>query len=61
MAKEWFGIVRWHPGDVIEAAKNNGVEMTFEQAVAWWEKNERAFIDRITEEGNEILSYMDFE
>lgn len=31
--KEWYGIVRWHPDDVIEAAKSNGVEITFDQAV----------------------------
>lgn len=57
----WYGIVRWHPEDVIAAAASNGVKLTSEQAVAWWEKNERSFIDRMTEEGNEILSYMDFE
>ncbi|NMB69755.1 hypothetical protein GYA27_00935 [candidate division WWE3 bacterium] len=59
--QEWYGIVRWHPEDVIAAAASNGVEMTFEQAVAWWEKNEQAFVDRMTEAGNDILSYMDFE
>lgn len=60
MAKEWYGIVRWHPDDVIEAAKNNGVEMTFEQAVAWWERNEEDFKARMTEMGNEVLSYMEY-
>ncbi|MPM86452.1 hypothetical protein SDC9_133541 [bioreactor metagenome] len=34
--------------------------MTFEQAVAWWEKNEEDFKARMTEMGNEVLSYMDY-
>lgn len=57
----WYGIVRWHPKDVIAAAESNGVKMNMGQAIDWWEKNEQAFINRMTEEGNEILSYMDFE
>ena len=58
--KEWYGITRWSPEDVIAAAALNNVTMTEEQAVAWWEKNEESFKNRMVELGNEILSYMDY-
>ena len=58
--KEWYGIVRWHPDDVIAAAAASGVSLTTEQAVAWWEKNEEYFKARMTELGNEVLTYMEF-
>lgn len=60
MSKEWYGIVRWHADDVIVAAASNDVEMTREQAIEWWQKNEENFKNRMVELGNEILSYMDF-
>ena len=47
--------------DVIAAAEEQGVTLTEEQAVAWWEKNGRRFQDLMVEHGNEILSNMDFE
>ncbi len=57
---EWYGIVRWHPYDVISAASLNDVTLTFDQAVAWLEKNEEAFKNRMTELGNEVLEDMDY-
>lgn len=59
--REWFGIVRWHCDDVIEAARNNGAEMTEEQARQWWEDNESSFENMITQYGDEVLSEMDFD
>ena len=58
---QWFATTRWSPGDVMVAAEEQGVTLTEEQAVAWWEKNERRFQDLMVEHGNEILSNMDFE
>ena len=58
---QWFAVTRWAPEDVIAAAEEQGVTLTEEQAVAWWEKNGRRFQDLMVEHGNEILSNMDFE
>lgn len=60
MSREWYGIVRWNPDDVIVAAASNDIEMSTGQAIEWWEKNEEAFKNRMVELGNEVLSYMDF-
>lgn len=56
-----YGIVRWATDDVIAAAESNGITMTEEQAVKWWKKNERSFIDLMKEHGNEVLSNMNFD
>lgn len=57
----WFAITRWAMEDVIAAAEEQGVMLTEEQAIAWWQRSERKFQDLMAECGNEILSNMDFE
>lgn len=57
---KWYGIVRWATDDVIAAAEANGITLTEYQAKKWWKKNEQSFKNMMTEQGNEILSYMDF-
>lgn len=57
----WFAITRWAPEDVVAAAEEQGVMLTEEQAIAWWQRSERKFQDLMVEAGNEILSNMDFE
>lgn len=58
---KWFAVTRWSPEDAVEAASEQGVTITLEQATAWWKRNERRFQDLLAEAGNEILSSMDFE
>lgn len=59
--KQWYGIVRWSPEDVIAAAEDHGVTMTNEQAVVWWRQNEVPFQSRLVELGNEVLADMDYK
>lgn len=54
----WRGIVRWCNLDVIGAAKSNGIDMTEEEAEAWWAENESSLISLLTEYGNEALVAM---
>lgn len=56
----WFAATRWSPGDVMVAAKEQGVTLTEELAAVWWRKNERHFQDLMVTHGNEILSRVDF-
>lgn len=58
---KWFATTRWAPEDVIEAAEEQGVTLTEEQAVAWWKENEKDFEDLIVGHGNEILSCTNFK
>ena len=58
---QWFAVTRWAPEDVIAAAEEQDVTLTEEQAVTWWQKNERKIQDILVEAGNEILSNMGFE
>jgi hypothetical protein len=60
MSEKWYAVVRWSVEDVIYAAQKQGVELTEEQAHRWWQQNERAFSEMLTQDGNERLSYMDF-
>lgn len=55
---EWN--VFWSAEDVIEAAAKNDIELTEEQAVAWWSKNGHVFLESLIEHGNEVLSDMSF-
>lgn len=56
----WFAETRWCTDDIIDIAKDNGIEMTPQQAEQWWKKNEKWFKDTLTEYGNEILFNADF-
>ena len=58
---QWFAVTRWAPEDVIAAAEEQDVTLTEEQAVTWWQKNERKIQDILVEAGNKILSNMGFE
>lgn len=57
----WFAVTRWAVEDVIAAAGEQGVTLSFEQATKWWKRNERRFQDLMVERGNEILADMDFD
>lgn len=46
----------WTIDDVISAAAEDGVTLTPLQAAAWWKENERFFRESLIQQGNEILS-----
>lgn len=56
----WFAETRWCTDDIIGIAKDNGIEMTPQQAEQWWKKNENWFKNALVEYGNEILFNADF-
>lgn len=56
-----YAVVRWSVEDVIAAAEEQDVTLTEEQAARWWEKNESSFSEMLVADGNERLSYMNFE
>ena len=56
----WFAETRWCTDDIIGIAKDNGVEMTPQQAEQWWKKNENWFRNALVEYGNEVLADADF-
>lgn len=56
----WFAETRWCIDDIIGIAKDNGIEMTPQQAEKWWKKNENWFRNALVEYGNEVLANADF-
>lgn len=58
---KWFAVTRWAPEDAVEAAAEQGVTLSMDQATAWWKRNARLFQRLLYEKGSEILSNMDFE
>lgn len=60
-SEKWYAVTRWCTEDVIAAAEQQGLTLTEEQAAKWWKKNERSFSEMLVEDGNERLSYMNFE
>ena len=56
----WFAETRWCTDDIIGVAKDNGIEMTPQQAEQWWKKNENWFRNVLVEYGNEVLANADF-
>lgn len=57
---KWFAVTRWAPEDAVEAAAEQGVTLSMDQATAWWKRNGRRFQQLLYEKGSEILSNMDF-
>lgn len=53
--------VRWLPDDIIEAAKEDGVYLTPEQAAHWWQTEGRGFRETLTGTGNEILRFVNWK
>lgn len=53
---EWYAETQWSVEDVIEAAEEQNLQITEEQAKKWWAANERSFRDTLVQTGNEILS-----
>ena len=58
---KWFAVTRWAPEDAVEAAAEQGVTLSMDQATAWWKQNGRLFQRLLYEKGSEILSNMDFK
>lgn len=58
--ERWFAETRWCTDDIIGIAKDNGIEMTPQQAEQWWKKNENWFKNALVEYGNEVLANADF-
>ena len=58
--KYWFAETRWCTDDIIGIAKDNGIEMTQQQAEQWWKKNENWFKNVLVEYGNEVLADVNF-
>lgn len=56
----WFAETRWSTDDIIGIAKDNGIEMTPQQAEQWWKKNENWFKNALVEYGNEVLADANF-
>ncbi len=50
----------WDVLDVIAAAKKQGITLTTEQAVTWWEDHGETFKQQLKERGREILDGMGF-
>lgn len=57
----WFAKTRWCTDDIIGIAKDNGIEMTPQQAERWWKKNENWFKNALVEYGNEVLENVNFD
>lgn len=57
---EGYATVTLQPDDVIDAAANDGVDLTEEQAIYWLKKNEKSFREQLTQWGNEMLSMQDW-
>lgn len=57
----WFAETRWCTDDIIGIAKDNGIEMTPQQAEQWWKKNENWFRNALVEYGNEVLENVNFD
>ena len=57
---EGYATVTWQPDDVIDAAANDGVNLTEKQAIDWLTKNEKSFHEQLTQWGNEMLSMQDW-
>ena len=53
--------VRWLPDDIIEAAKEDGVYLTPEQAAYWWQTEGRGFREALTGAGNEMLRFVNWK
>lgn len=58
--EEWHATTRWHVEDVVGAASEQGVDLTEEEANAWFGQNERSFRELLVGAGNDILAEMDF-
>lgn len=56
----WFAETRWCIDDIIGIAKDNGIEMTPQQAEQWWKKNEKSFRESLIAFGNQMLADADF-
>ena len=56
-----FAETRWCIDDIIGIAKDNGIEMTPQQAEQWWKKNENWFRNALVEYGNEVLENVNFD
>ena len=56
-----FAETRWCIDDIIGIAKDNGIEMTQQQAEQWWKKNENWFRNALVEYGNEVLENVNFD
>jgi hypothetical protein len=60
MKCHYFAESRWTVDDVIDAAKENGIELTPKQAEEWWKKNEKSFHESLIAFGNQMLADADF-
>ena len=56
----YFAESRWTVDDVIDAAKENGIELTPKRAEEWWKKNEKSFRESLVAFGNQMLADADF-
>ena len=59
--KMYYAEIRWTIDDITAAAAEDGVILSPEQAAAWWEENERFFRESLTQQGNEVLSSVNWE
>ncbi len=51
-------VVKWCAEDVVDSARRNGWDITLEAARNWLAENQRRIMDRMTEDGNEMLYSM---
>lgn len=56
----YFAESRWTVEDAIDAAKENGIELTPKQAEEWWKKNEKYFRESLIAIGSQMLADADF-
>lgn len=57
-SERWYGITRWAIEDVQAQAAEQGIQMSDEEAAAWWAEHESAFKNLMVAHGNEVLSDM---
>ena len=53
--------IRWLPDDIIAAAKEDGVDLTVEQAAHWWLTEGRGFREALIGTGNEMLRFVNWK
>ena len=58
---QWFAVSKWAAEDVVTVAEEQGIVLTEEQAVAWWKKNEDAFLNSLIEYDMALLHHVNFE
>ena len=58
MKEKYYAVIRWSAEDIMGIAEDKGIEVSREEAEAWWQKHEKEFKESLTSVGNEMLEDM---